>query len=70
MTTRAPGGATAGNVPFGISRWPVLRDGGGNVRGYVQYLSFDLPAFFRLLVQRRRTWSCPSRRPPPGWWWP
>jgi glycosyltransferase involved in cell wall biosynthesis len=36
----------------GISRWPVLRDRGGNVRGYVQYLSFDLPLFFRLLVSR------------------
>lgn len=52
VTTRAPGGATAGNVPFRISRWPVLRDGGGNVRGYVQYLSFDVPAFVRLLLQR------------------
>ena len=51
MTTRAPGGASAGSVPFGISRWPVLRDPGGNVRGYLQYLSFDIPAFFRLLVQ-------------------
>ena len=27
----------------------MLRDAGGNVRGYVQYMSFDLPAFFRLL---------------------
>lgn len=35
-----------------ISRWPVLRDRGGNVRGYVQYLSFDLPLFFRLLLSR------------------
>ncbi|MFF1571819.1 glycosyltransferase [Leifsonia sp. NPDC058292] len=32
-----------------ISRFPVLRDRGGNVRGYVQYLSFDIPLFFRLL---------------------
>lgn len=36
----------------GISRWPVLRDPGGNVRGYVQYLSFDLPLFVRLLCSR------------------
>lgn len=35
-----------------VSRWPVLRDAGGNVRGYVQYLSFDLPLFFRLLASR------------------
>lgn len=51
VTTRAPGGASAGAVPYRISRWPVLRDPGGNVRGYFQYLSFDIPAFFRLLVQ-------------------
>lgn len=36
-----------------VSRAPVLRDRGGNVRGYLQYLSFDVPAFFRLLCSRR-----------------
>src|SRR5665647_1973377 len=35
-----------------LSRFPVLRDPGGNVRGYLQYLSFDIPLFFRLLVTR------------------
>lgn len=35
-----------------VSRWPVLRDAGGNVRGYVQYMSFDVPLFFRLLLSR------------------
>lgn len=35
-----------------VSRFPVLRDRGGNVRGYVQYLSFDIPLFFRLLFAR------------------
>jgi len=35
-----------------VSRFPVLRDSGGNVRGYVQYLSFDIPLFFRLLFAR------------------
>ncbi len=29
-----------------------MRDAGGNVRGYVQYMSFDLPLFFRLLFRR------------------
>jgi len=35
-----------------VRRWPVLRDAGGNVRGYVQYLSFDLPLLVRLLFRR------------------
>jgi glycosyltransferase involved in cell wall biosynthesis len=36
-----------------LSRWPVLRDEGGNVRGYVQFASFDGPLFWRLLLARR-----------------
>ncbi len=50
ITTRPP--MAAGPAPardYKISRWPVLRDSGGNVRGYVQYMSFDIPALFRLL---------------------
>lgn len=36
-----------------LSRWPVLRDEGGNVRGYVQFASFDGPLFWRLLLAPR-----------------
>ena len=36
-----------------IRRAPVLRDRTGYVRGYLQYLSFDIPAFFRVLFSRR-----------------
>lgn len=36
-----------------IARLPALRDSSGYVRGYVQYMSFDIPLFFRLLVQPR-----------------
>jgi glycosyltransferase involved in cell wall biosynthesis len=36
-----------------LSRWPVLRDEGGNVRGYLQFASFDGPLFFRLVFGRR-----------------
>lgn len=36
-----------------VRRWPVLRDRSGAVRGYVQYLSFDIPLFFRLLFLPR-----------------
>lgn len=33
-----------------VRRWPVLRDATGYVRGYLPYLSFDLPLAFRLLT--------------------
>jgi glycosyltransferase involved in cell wall biosynthesis len=36
-----------------VRRWPVLRDRSGAVRGYLQYASFDIPLFFRLLFGRR-----------------
>lgn len=36
-----------------ISRWPVLRDASGYVRGYLPYMSFDIPLFFRLLLAPR-----------------
>lgn len=35
-----------------VRRAPVLRDSSGAIRGYVQYLSFDIPLFFRLLFTR------------------
>lgn len=50
VTTRPPQGSPGFTAPYRLSRWPVLRDAGGNVRGYFQYMSFDVPAFFRLLV--------------------
>jgi glycosyltransferase involved in cell wall biosynthesis len=37
----------------GVRRFPVLRDKSGAVRGYLQYASFDIPLFFRLLFSRR-----------------
>lgn len=36
-----------------IRRAPALRDESGVVRGYVQYLSFDIPLLLRLLASRR-----------------
>jgi glycosyltransferase involved in cell wall biosynthesis len=35
-----------------VRRWPVLRDAGGNVRGYLQYMSFDVPLLLRMLCTR------------------
>lgn len=54
LTSTLP--ASVAEVPhrpdLAISRFPVLRDDAGYVRGYLQYLSFDLPLFFRLLFAR------------------
>lgn len=55
LTTRPPApfsDAAADDGGVTVRRWPVLRDKGGNVRGYIQYLSFDIPLFFRLLFSR------------------
>lgn len=52
LTTRPPAGLTAEDDGIDVRRWPVLRDKGGNVRGYIQYLSYDLPLFLRLLFSR------------------
>src|SRR5699024_166299 len=54
LTTRTPD--DAGYVPpagLRVRRWPVLRDRDGYVRGYLQYLSFDVPLVLRLLLIRR-----------------
>ncbi len=40
-------------LPYRVRRFPVLRDKHGYVRGYVQYLSFDVPLFFRILFGKR-----------------
>ena len=51
LTTRPPSGSGPVRDPLGVRgrRWPVLRDAGGNVRGYVQFASFDVPLLLRLL---------------------
>lgn len=54
LTTRPPT-----EVPIGsdgalrVSRWPALRDRTGTIRGYVQYLSYDLPLLPRMLLRAR-----------------
>lgn len=40
--------------PYLVRRFPVLRDRTGYVRGYLQYLSFDVPLFFRILFGVKR----------------
>ncbi|WP_053384208.1 glycosyltransferase family 4 protein [Leucobacter celer] len=44
----------AGRPGYRVARFPVLRDRAGYVRGYVQYMSFDIPLFFRVLFGPRR----------------
>ncbi|MFC9917622.1 glycosyltransferase [Agromyces binzhouensis] len=51
LTSRPPGGGVPSTRS--VRRWPVLRDRSGAVRGYVQYLSFDVPLLFRLWGPRR-----------------
>lgn len=55
LTTRDPaaGGREAPHPGVRVSRAPVKRDRQGQVRGYVSYLSFDLPLTLRLLTRHR-----------------
>ncbi|WP_114588551.1 glycosyltransferase [Microbacterium arborescens] len=53
LTSRAPRSATSVRLAGRVRRWPVLRDRSGQVRGYLPYLSFDIPAFFRVLLGPR-----------------
>lgn len=67
LTTRPPAGTPApddGGLP--VSRWPVLRDSEGNVRGYVQYLSFDVPLVARLLRGPRPALTVSEQPPTTG----
>ena len=56
LTTRPPVSARASgaDAPARVSvrRWPVLRDASGAIRGYAQYMSFDVPLVLRLLLTR------------------
>ncbi|GAB2454341.1 glycosyltransferase [Xylanimonas ulmi] len=54
LTTRPPRGfALTDSGPVRVRRARVLRDSQGYVRGYLQYMSFDVPLFFRLLFSPR-----------------
>ena len=53
-TTAVPPGFRQGPARAGVEvrRAPVLRDRAGYVRGYLQYMSFDVPLVCRLLTSR------------------
>lgn len=54
LTTRPPAAAGEAEDPKGVRvrRWPALRDENDNIRGYAEYLSFDVPLVLRLLFTR------------------
>lgn len=54
LTSTTPSTVAAGHAASAVKvkRLPVLRDRTGAIRGYIQYLSFDLPLIFRLLGNR------------------
>lgn len=46
-----------------VKRWPAIRDRSGYLRGYLPYISFDFPLFFRILFgDTRDVYVC---EPPP-----
>ena len=53
LTTRFADSRSERQGPVRVLRAPVRRSADGFVRGYVSYLSFDVPLFFRLLTVRR-----------------
>ena len=53
LTVTPPSHLDPGSPKEQVRTFPVLRDRTGYVRGYLQYMSFDIPLFFRLLTTRR-----------------
>lgn len=63
LTTKVPGYSVRDSEGIEVSRWPVKRDASGYVRGYIPYMSFDIPLFFRLLTAKKA--SAILVEPPP-----
>lgn len=53
LTSTPPGAAAPADPGVTVISKPALRDKAGYIRGYVQYMSFDLPLILRLLGGRR-----------------
>lgn len=54
VKSAVPAASSVKNSAVRVRYAPVLRDKTGYLRGYIQYLSFDIPLFFRLLFCRRQ----------------
>lgn len=52
LTSRSPQEPAADQRGLSVSRWPVLRASDGQLRGYVPYMSFDIPLSLRVLFDR------------------
>lgn len=52
-STPAPGSPAGDDGALRVSRWPALRDDNGVIRGYLPYLSYDLPLAVRTLLRGR-----------------
>ncbi|MDO4899357.1 glycosyltransferase [Actinomyces sp.] len=50
LTSTPPGMSAPADPGVAVSSAPALRDAGGYIRGYAQYLSFDIPLAVRLLA--------------------
>lgn len=53
LTTTVPDQEADDPEGVQVSRWPALRDSSGYLRGYLPYMSFDLPLALRLLASPR-----------------
>lgn len=53
ITASPPKGIARLHTRERVRTFPVLRDAKGYVRGYIPYMSFDIPLAFRLLFTRR-----------------
>lgn len=53
ITAAPPRGVQVQSRGERVRTFPVLRDRSGYVRGYIPYMSFDIPLVFRLLFTRR-----------------
>lgn len=53
LTAKLPKGLAPEPRGEHVRTFPVLRDKNGYVRGYLQYMSFDVPLAFRLLFAKR-----------------
>ncbi|GAB3631130.1 glycosyltransferase family 4 protein [Microbacterium shaanxiense] len=53
ITASPPRGMAERRTRERVRTFPVLRDAKGYVRGYIPYMSFDVPLAFRLLFARR-----------------